>query len=371
VWLLHGQIEAGRSDFSMFYTSGKIILSGHGTELYDLNLQREAQRFFPKSDRPGLLPYNHAPFEAVIFAPLALLRYSYAFLIWYVINVCLVITTLLLLRSQLPQLEAFYDLAFIGTSFFVPLLIAESQGQDSVLTLFLCVLSYIFLSRDNGWAAGSMLALLSYRPQLVFPMLIVILLRRPRGFVTGFTQTGLMLVLFSVSVVGWRSTLLYPLFLRQFVAGYRVDAMPNVRGLFYSVFHGSLPQDSLLFLVVVVSLVLLVMTAIVWRALQDERSVKMAFALLVTANVLVAFHAYWHDAALLLIPGLFCCDYLMCTGLTDRNKSVLAVLVAALFAQPLFQGDARLFAAIILMMFFSQWIELRKLRRVRVPNEQS
>ena len=60
--------------FTIFYTAGKCIVpQGHGRQLYDLRTQFAIQREFASEvkHRENPLPFNHPPFEALLFAPLA------------------------------------------------------------------------------------------------------------------------------------------------------------------------------------------------------------------------------------------------------------------------------------------------------------
>src|SRR5207237_705230 len=58
-----------RTDFVSTLTGGAIISEGHGTQLYDLSVQHDAQNRVLAPYRvlgPNeLLPYNHLPFEAL------------------------------------------------------------------------------------------------------------------------------------------------------------------------------------------------------------------------------------------------------------------------------------------------------------------
>src|SRR5580704_9332227 len=74
-WSLREKIRQGYPDFSIFYTAGTIVRQGLAGRLYDTGLQFQIQRQFASQVfiRQGALPYNHPPFEALIFAPLALL----------------------------------------------------------------------------------------------------------------------------------------------------------------------------------------------------------------------------------------------------------------------------------------------------------
>src|ERR1700756_3790412 len=94
-----------RTDFSIFYTAGKIVAEHRGRQLYDYPLQESVQRSsilggVQKSD--FILPYNHLPFEALLFVPLSLLPYLPAYLVWLGINLGLLIVAGISIRRHLP-----------------------------------------------------------------------------------------------------------------------------------------------------------------------------------------------------------------------------------------------------------------------------
>jgi hypothetical protein len=76
-WMARRQVAEGLPDFRIFYTAGLMLRRGQGTSLYNDSLQLNTQReFVPPArfdDTP--LPYNHPPFEALLYLPLTSLSY--------------------------------------------------------------------------------------------------------------------------------------------------------------------------------------------------------------------------------------------------------------------------------------------------------
>src|ERR1700751_152934 len=107
LWQMRECIRAGLPDFSIFYTAGRVLHSVNGSRLYDDNLQEQLQRSFsPQAvDRRGsILPFNHPPFEALLFFPLVHFSYLRAYLVWLAITLSLLLLTLTILRRQLACL---------------------------------------------------------------------------------------------------------------------------------------------------------------------------------------------------------------------------------------------------------------------------
>lgn len=364
LWLVKEQIRNGSSDFSAYYSAGRIVASGQGSRLYDLNVQREAQRIFPQTfGRPALLPFNHPPFEALIFAPLALLPYGSAFLLWLGCNLAMWIGTLFLLRPYLPSLASHFDLVLIAASLFAPLQIAVAQGQDSLVVLLFFALCLGSLIRNRIWLAGSALGLAMLKPQLALPAMLVLALAHERRLrlLAGFFSTCLALGLLSVGVAGWRATAAYPRVLVTYVPEtpgiIHPASMPNLRGLFHALLGELLPLPLVYVSVALASVLLLGLAVAAWRG-SRRRNSHLGFALVVTAAVLVSFHGNVHDSALLLLPALLASNYLFRHGVNTTGRAFLAASVAILLALPLLTGNRPILCCVTLGLFAAIGCEL-------------
>src|ERR1700747_3382829 len=102
LWRVRHAVRAGFPDFSIFYTAARIVAAGKGSQLYNDNLQESVQRSFASAvERRGtILPYNHPPFEAALFVPLAHFSYLTAYFIWFAIDVVLLFGLLFFLRRH-------------------------------------------------------------------------------------------------------------------------------------------------------------------------------------------------------------------------------------------------------------------------------
>src|SRR5579862_1436941 len=101
VVILSSQLVDPRGfDFAGFYAGGLIIRQGDASRLYDLNLQaRIEKRYF---NRHVLFIDNHPPFEVLLFAVLAKLSYTKAYILWGTINVLLWLFSQLLYWHDTP-----------------------------------------------------------------------------------------------------------------------------------------------------------------------------------------------------------------------------------------------------------------------------
>ena len=340
-WMLRGQMEKGYSDFSCFYTGGKIVASGNGGNLYDLATQQRVEGAYTvRSNAAGFLPYPHAPLETLIFVPIVAFPYSTACWIWWWINLPLGYLVLYLLRSHIPRLNAHLELAVLGAGFFLPLLSAECQGQDSVLSLLLFTICFIHLASGRAWTAGAALALTTYKPQLALLMMAVLFVTSARRWriLAGFVQSCLALALLSIALVGWRACAAYPAFVRSFASGYddlhsRTDMMPNLRGLMTALFSAHLSHSAFVLAVGAVS-ALFVLAAVwaSWGKGGSAKGVQLQFALAVTVTVMVAYHGFLHDMVLLLLPLLLVWNWLEETGLHAWRRKLMAACLLLFFS---------------------------------------
>ncbi len=338
---LRREIATGYPDFTIFYTAGKCILQGQGRQLYDLETQFAIQREFASEvkHRENALPFNHPPFEALLFAPLARLPYVAAYVVWAAFNIALILGFWILLRPRLPSLHGFLPaLPLLAIFGFFPLAIALLQGQDSILLLFLYGLVFSALATGRNFVAGVCLALALFKFQLVLPFVLVLLLRRQWRAVAGFVVTAFGLLLLSAAVVGWSGVMAYPGFVLRLSrsgaqAGIYPRAMPNLRGLVAGSLHlAGLPAA---LLIIALSIALLALAAHGWRE-QAGRRFVLGFSLCLTVTIITSYHMLTHDLSLLILAILLLAELLVSGEIVGPARRILVASIAVLFLTPLY-----------------------------------
>jgi len=304
-WSLRDQVRDGYSDFSIFYTAGTILRRKAGGHLYDSGLQfRVQQEFAPHvAIRQGALPFNHPPFEALWFAPLANLPYPRAFAAWALLNLAILGALPFLLRRHVALLQrtpvVFWWLAELA---FFAVFIALLQGQDSVVLLLLFSLAYVALKEKREFAAGCWLGLGLFRFHLVLPLLLILLLHKKRNVIAGFLVTALSLVLISIAILGWQEAASYPSYVWNVEnssgsAASLVSAMPNLRGFL----HMIVPWTPRVAVVVSgLSALLLLWASSKWS--DSGEGFDLSFSLALVTTIVVSYHVLAHDLCLLLLP---------------------------------------------------------------------
>lgn len=308
-WNAVDLIRKGYPDFTIFYSSGRILAQGLRAQLYDGATQHRVQQQFASgvSIRQGPLPYNHPPFEAVAFVPFSLLPYPVAYCVWNVINLIFLVTLLFLLRSALPELRSISAAVwlFIWVAFF-PVFFALLQGQDVLLLVLLFTAAYVLLRRNSDIAAGCCLGLGLFRFHLVLPLVLILLWQKRTKAIFGFLATATVLGLISITVVGWQGALAYPGQVWQLERAMEQHQtifplrMANIRGLLASLLPTASKLESTV-LIAVLSLALIFFAARKWKT-TSLAEFDLGFSLCVVVTVLVGYHTLAYDLSLLLLP---------------------------------------------------------------------
>jgi hypothetical protein len=395
VWNARDLILKGYPDFTIYYTAGTILRQGLGHTLYDDATQFQVQKAFAPqvATRLGALPFNHPPFEAVLFVPFSYLSYRMAYLLWSLANLAMLTALPILLRPHMPiprdwRVPA-WTLAAVSLAFF-PIFLALLQGQDAILLLFFFSLAFASWKKKRLISAGAWLACGMFKFQLVLPFLLLILIQEKRGqgirrILTGFLGVGLILGAISVAAVGVQQVIFYPhyvLGLEKTMAGGAINPsdMPNLRGSLYLVAannpHFDMLAISLSVVVVLVAawIVALPGNALPGRALQDDDTNDLKLCLAVLASVLVSYHGLVHDLCVLALPVLLLGGWLT-DGIASGTwiRPTIAASLAVLVFSPLQlvllmrYGRLALLGWVVLLCFIGVagelWLRAQPVRR--------
>lgn len=309
-WSDWGELRRGYADFTIFYSAAQIVRSARGEDLYDVQTQWQAQLASAPdvSIRHGALPYNHPPFEALIFVPFTFLPYFSAYLAWGAVNIAILLIVIWLVRRRSERLRkvSWPVLSLIAFSFF-PVFMCLFQGQDVILLLLLITGAYTFIKDRSDLKAGLVLGAGMFRPQLVLPLaLLVLCMKRTKRFAAGVVLSTAAMAAVSIAVVGWRSFVAYPKYVwkieRALGNGAIVPSnMPNLRGLFSFLHEGSL---SVFVVTGLSSILLFAYAARLFRSSQGRLNLESSFIVAVLVALLVSYHLLIYDLALLFLPLL-------------------------------------------------------------------
>lgn len=361
-WVVRRQVLAGSPDFRIFYTAGRMLKRGQGQLLYHGDVQLRTQQEFAAAvvRQDGPLPYNHPPFEAVLYVGMAYFSYIRAYFLWFMVNLVLVALTIHVILPWLPTVQAIFPrLVYVVPLAFFPVAYALMQGQDSVLLLLLYTLAYAAFRRRQDLRAGVYLGLGLFKFHLVFPFVFILLLKRRWRACGGVVLAACFDLALSLAITGWRELLYYPRYVWRInqLQPARVivpQNMPNLRGLLSGWAHvnpGSYAMDLALLLV---SLAALVWASRQWKSwdVPDFPSWNTGFCVAMVATFLVGYHGYNQDMSTLLLPALITLDRVLRQELPGFGvKTALGLM----FFTPLYLvltlhfGHQNLFALVLLM----------------------
>ena len=163
----HGTVDAfGRplgTDFSCFWTAGRMVLEGRAAAAYDWAAHFQVQR-----ETHGLelfFPWSYPPVFLLVAATLAVLPYIASLLVWQAATLLACLTTL---RAILPSRQAL----LLGLG-FPAVLVCLGHGQNGFLTAALLAGGLVALPRHQV-LAGISFGLLAYKPQfgLLLPFVL-------------------------------------------------------------------------------------------------------------------------------------------------------------------------------------------------------
>ncbi len=348
-WRDRALIAKGYPDFTIFYTAGLMVRQGLGHELYQNSTQYSIQRSFASGveTRQGNLPFNHPPFEALIFVPMSRLSYPVAFAVWDLLNLGMLAAVPAILRPYIAVLKQkpllFWLLVLLA---FPPVFWALEQGQDVVLLLFLQVLAFTALKRHSDVLAGIWFGLGSFKYHLIFPVVLVIGLgwRRTR-ILWSFLASCLVLAALSVAIVGWKQASSYPEYVlhleRVMVRDAMVpDLMPNLRGLLVGWSLSVSILNSLQAIAIGLSIGLLSWAILISRRYlvpkNPSRNIDMFFALATLVGLLIGYHTFAYDLILLAVPLLSLLDLALSEGFDWRRELPLLMPPGLLLLAPLY-----------------------------------
>lgn len=341
-------VRVGRFDFIVLYTGGDIVKQGQAKHLYDYDTQRQVQRNLTGRLTP--LPFNHTPYEALLFVPLAWVPYLWAYRIWALINIALVALSAYLLRDYLGNVRSLVVRLVFVLSVIVPLFLAIVHGQDSILMLFLFTLVFVSLKQNRESRAGCFLALALLKCQFVLPFVPIFFIKRRWRMVSTFVAVSILLVGISVWLIGWNGLVDLTHLMRQQNAGTALSTensgqvvsyygMPNLRGFLYSTLAGRLSPPGLNLLLALCSVILLVWGIQRWGP--GYKSQGGEFDLLLALDLVVAFlvsyYAWPHDLVLMGLPILLTFSYFETSrAAVSLRRLVFVGSALLLFVVPLF-----------------------------------
>ena len=305
------------ADFTAFYTGWRIVLEGHGTQLYDPAVQAEVQHRIlgGQTYEGGLAAFVNPPHMVLPYTPLGLLPLDAAYLAWTGVQVLLLAAIVaMLLRGvarDWTRVERFgLVAAFVA---FPPLAMGFFQGAYALVLVAGVVGALVAMGERRDARAGGLLALASVKPQGMFGMATAVLVSRRPAALAALAGWSLGLSILATAVLGpaiWGS---YLRFLGTYASSFdRLSANPsvmwNLRGTLALLLgrDNAATVDGLAYAGFAVGLVAI---AWLWRrgwplrrdSARQNRDTALRVALTIVLTLLLSPHLNPHDDTLAAI----------------------------------------------------------------------
>jgi hypothetical protein len=358
---LHG------TDFAGFYTAGALLNDYPPERVYDLDLQDQLyHRLFPDLPAGRTLPYVYPPFFALLFRPLARLRFEWAYTGWLLLSVALFLGGLSLMKRVLKDLPGEdWPLVLLLSLSFQPLLLeCWFTGQTTSFGFFALALALYCEGLGLPVCCGLSLALCLYKPPLLLLIVPMLLTARRWRVLAGFAAGAATLTGVSLLAVGWRGCLGYGRLLAGFTrlsSGGR-SGFPAVKFVdlnhFFQLLPVSNPGLAWLPTLIVCALACPFLVRAWWAGGRPHGRGRLGWACTITCTLVLNFYVPIYDAALIILAAVLTADALHAqrTGpgpaLTPAFKTLLVLLyVVPWFSQPLARASGVQFYTPILAWF--------------------
>jgi alpha-1,2-mannosyltransferase len=334
------------SDFTHDYVSAQAYRDGRSIyiEFTQADLSAEKLRIAEPLYRAEPFTNIHPPFDALLFAPLTLLPYNLAILVWSVLS-CLLYLGIgfVVLRELEISLAPHWCLLLLGLGLcWYPFQAHIALGQLSLLVIACLIGCWVLLRRGRDGLAGVLLGLACLIK--VYPgVLLFYLLCRRRWRAAGSTiATGLAGLLLTTLLVGADDVLRYFTQVTSEAAGYTAFALINIslNGVFGRLFTDgpwisplvAAPWLSSALTLLSTFGLLVLFTVRLWRAPATRAEDDRGFALACVVMLLISPITWQHVFPVLILPfGLLLYEL---WRHPNRRRIGLALLALALVSLP-------------------------------------
>jgi hypothetical protein len=337
-------------DFVAFYGIGRLLNEHPPERLYDFPTQETIYLELRPEARFLGLPYIHAPFEALIFQPLARLPFRAAYLAWLAISLTAYSVAMLAMIWRFgPHDPVQRRTALLLTVAFAPFMMESWLGGNvAVIACLGLGLAIALADAGRPLLGGAALALCVNKPSLLLLVLPMLLVSRQVTMLAGFTVGVASLVAASSLALGPQA---WPDFLDAMLRWARMTSAQE--GIFrdwkyvdLNAFSRVLPGGRSW---VVMAMTLAATGAVVFallrlwwtlpRAGRDARA--LVWAATITWTLVLNAYVPIYDCALLSLVGLLAASALRDPVTGDLPPAfataVLVCFVAAWVTQPIAQ----------------------------------
>jgi hypothetical protein len=318
------------ADFLHFYTLGSLAREHRGAQLYDMQAQSVlTQERVPQVGRVRFVPL-YGPQVSLFFAPLSMLPYSQALLVWLLLNGAIYALCCYAVWKTCPNLKSEGMLVFILALAYPGFFHLIAWGQSSGLALACFTTAYLALRSQRFFLAGLALGCLVFKPQLGLASAFVIL-----GGGEWMIALGALLAAIAQLSAGWlyygtpvmRDYFYHLVHVRSMFS--QLEPRPYQMHSLRSFWTMLVPWPHLAFALYVITAVAVLGIALsLWKT---RAPLNLGFAALLIATVLVSPHLTVYDLVILAPAYLLLADWAVANRRPfSRNLGMLLYLAYAL-----------------------------------------
>ncbi len=313
--------QAGRMiglDFAAFYTAGLMTADGNFTGVYDFDAFNAVSRGL--EPRAFANSFAYPPVFLFIVAPLGVLPFVVALVVWSAAQIGLVVWILYRVAPRFPAP------LFVGLS---PALVHNFLvGQNGALSAAILGGGLILLRAHPVWA-GAVFALVFFKPQLALIIPVCLLAGGHYRALGAMAVAGLVLLAASLAVFGFETWQAYFSYL-PFHASHGGDGQFNLRRMptVYVTMLRVTDSGTIAGLAQgTAGLLAAAAAAWIWRATKAADARALALA---AATILATPYAFEYDLAILIVP----LAYIAWRYTRDRPRTIDPPVIAVLWMLP-------------------------------------
>ena len=401
-WVDQATLPAARAtynlnDYAAFVNAARMILAGHGPDLYNIEAQRAAELrdWSARFDPQLAVPFVNPPWFAVALLPLAPLPMGVGFLIWLAVCCALILSAAALL-ARWARPPPLVGVAFVlSVAGFVPFWRTAILGQTSALVLFGLAWGIVSVAEGRARRGGLALALVGVKPQLLILPVLALLMERRRKALFWCVSASLALVAVTLPIIGLGAIPDYLALMRSAAyAGY--ENLPQMQS-WRALIEGTLGLRGSTATMLNLAGMLAGLGLVVWawwepartrwaggprnwtrlierNPVQSDPNWDLRMALTILATQLFTPHMHVHDLLIWIVPGGLLLHHLYAPGAAWRmGRRRRTIGFVSLWAGYLVVWPAWLWPDARLALWFSLlvcgWlvVELRAARQERAP----
>jgi hypothetical protein len=271
-------------DFLSFWAAGRLVLQGYPWLAYNIGIHGAVENTVAHIG--GRMPFPYPPPFLAIVTPFSLLPYGIAFILWVTVTASFYGFAM----SRMAPLSV----AFGNTPACIDFMI----GQNGFLVCGIFTLG-LSLIGTSPFAAGTILGLMVFKPQLALLLPVAMLAGREWRVIAGAVASSMALVVLGALLFGVKSYEGFWNILPHYVQLLRESKEPwnELASPFALARFAGLPQGLALLIHIIVAIVATAATARAWWLKLDQR-----IPILAAATLLVPPYAYTYDALLMVLP---------------------------------------------------------------------